>query len=75
MVKEIFTEELKFTRVICGECGDPCKGHRLKISWPDIDPKPPNKIWIDGKVAYGIDDNEISTITHLKQNFPQNGPA
>ncbi len=75
---EIFTEELKFVRseaLDCQDCKGKCKGHRLKLSWNEEDPKFPNTIWIDGKRAYKIDDNELSTLVHLKVNFPQNGPA
>ena len=78
MADFIFTEELKYTRspaIPCQLCEGICRGHKLKIGWENIDPKEPNQIWIDGQVAYEIDDNELSTITHLKWNFPQNGPG
>lgn len=75
---EIFTEELKFVRsdaLDCEDCNGKCKGHKLKISWEDVDPKFPNTVWIDGRRAYKIDDQELSTIVHLKWFFPMNGPA
>jgi hypothetical protein len=74
----IFTEELKYVRspaIVCDLCNGVCKGHRLKISWEDVDPKFENVIWIDNQPAYQVDDTELSTITHLKWNFPQNGPG
>jgi hypothetical protein len=74
----IFTEELKYVRspaIVCDLCNGVCKGHRLKISWEDVDPKLPNKVWIDGQVAYELEDNEVSTICFLKVNFDRDGPG
>jgi hypothetical protein len=71
---DIFTEEIKFVHskaIPCPKHGGECKGHKIKLSWNEDDPKFPNIIWIDGVASYAIDDNELSSIVHLKNSFGQ----